>query len=59
VVSILTLLVTIPLIPVSTFRLPWQFVEGRMSGWRPFNIHYHLGVDGISLLLILLTASPP
>ena len=32
-----------------------QFVE--MHDWIPrFNIHYHLGVDGISVLFILLTA---
>jgi NADH-quinone oxidoreductase subunit M len=32
-----------------------QFVE--MHDWIPrFNIHYHLGVDGISMLFILLTS---
>jgi NADH-quinone oxidoreductase subunit M len=57
VVSILTLLVTIPLYTgfnVQTAAM--QFVEGPYVWVAAFNIHYHLGVDGISLLLILLTS---
>jgi len=49
-------LVTIPL--YAQFRLQgagMQFVE--KLDWIPrFNIHYHLGVDGISMLFILLNA---
>ena len=56
ITSVITLLLTIPLytgFDVSTHEM--QFVE--KSAWIPaFNIHYHLGVDGISMPLILLTA---
>lgn len=50
------LLVTVPL--YSGFELgtaAMQFVE-KASWIERFNIHYHLGVDGISLWLVLLTA---
>ncbi|MBY0575843.1 MAG: NADH-quinone oxidoreductase subunit M [Gallionellaceae bacterium] len=54
--SVLGFLVTIPLYTGfvrDTSKM--QFVE--LRNWIPhFNIHYHLGVDGISVLLILLTA---
>jgi NADH-quinone oxidoreductase subunit M len=54
--SIISFLVTIPLytrfqLDVGTF----QFQE--LATWIPaFNIHYHLGVDGFSVPLILLTS---
>ena len=54
--SLVSLAVTVPL--YTGFQLgtaAMQFVE--KSAWiERFNIHYHLGVDGISLWLILLTA---
>ncbi|MDD3883532.1 MAG: NADH-quinone oxidoreductase subunit M [Gallionella sp.] len=54
--SVLGFLVTIPLytrFAVDTSEM--QFVE--MHDWiARFNIHYHLGVDGISVLFIILTA---
>jgi NADH-quinone oxidoreductase subunit M len=54
--SVLGFLVTIPL--YTNFvrdTSEMQFVE--MHEWIPrFNIHYHLGIDGISVLFILLTA---
>ncbi|MBW4047863.1 MAG: NADH-quinone oxidoreductase subunit M [Proteobacteria bacterium] len=54
--SILSFLVTIPL--VTNFNLAdagMQFVE-RAPWIEPFNIHYYLGIDGISLWFIPLTA---
>jgi NADH-quinone oxidoreductase subunit M len=54
--AIASLLVTLPLI--SGFQLgtsEMQFVEKSMWIER-FNVHYHLGVDGISLWLVPLTA---
>ena len=54
--AIASLLVTLPLI--SGFQLgtsEMQFVE-KISWIERFNVHYHLGVDGISLWLIPLTA---
>jgi len=55
VTSIITFLVSIPLysgFEVSTASM--QFVEHAV--WIPaFNINYHLGIDGISMPLILLT----
>jgi NADH-quinone oxidoreductase subunit M len=54
--AIVSLAVTVPL--YAQFELgtaAMQFVE--KSLWiKRFNIHYHLGVDGISLWLVLLTA---
>ncbi len=54
--SIASFLVTLPL--YDGFQLgtsAMQFVE--TSSWIPrFNVNYHLGVDGISLWLVLLTA---
>ena len=54
--STLGFLVTIPLYTgFARDTSEMQFVE--MHDWiRSFNIHYHLGVDGISVLFILLTA---
>jgi NADH-quinone oxidoreductase subunit M len=54
--AIASLLVTLPLI--SGFQLgtsEMQFVE-KLNWIERFNVHYHLGVDGISLWLIPLTA---
>jgi NADH-quinone oxidoreductase subunit M len=53
--AVLTLLVSIPLytqFDITTANM--QFVE-KVSWISSFNIHYHLGVDGISMPLILLT----
>lgn len=56
IVSVITLLLTIPLytgFDVSTYQM--QFVE--KTPWiSAFNVNYHLGIDGISMPLILLTA---
>jgi len=54
--SIISLLVTIPLITgFNDGTAAMQFVE--QSNWiERFNISYHLGIDGISLWLIVLTA---
>jgi len=54
-VSLLTLL--------ASLHLPWYFVRGQSgfqfeadSQWIAHpNIHYHLGIDGISLWLVVLT----
>jgi NADH-quinone oxidoreductase subunit M len=54
--ALVSLAVTIPL--YTGFELgtaAMQFVE-KMPWIERFNIHYHLGVDGISLWLVLLTA---
>jgi len=54
--SIASFLVTLPL--YAGFQLgtsAMQFVE-KASWIERFNVHYHLGVDGISLWLVLLTA---
>jgi NADH-quinone oxidoreductase subunit M len=54
--SVASFLVTLPL--YSGFQLgssAMQFVE-KASWIERFNVHYHLGVDGISLWLVLLTA---
>ncbi|OIQ99848.1 NADH-quinone oxidoreductase subunit M [mine drainage metagenome] len=54
--ALLSLLVTIPL--VTGFNMAdagMQFVE-RAPWIEPFNVHYHLGIDGISLWFIPLTA---
>jgi len=54
--SLVSFLITLPL--YSGFQLgtsAMQFVE--KAPWiERFNVHYHLGVDGISLWLVLLTA---
>ena len=52
----LGLLVTHPAVDALRARSPaMQFVE--MAPWIPrFNVHYHLGVDGISMPLILLNS---
>ena len=55
-VALLTLLVSLPLwFGFDTSTAQMQFVE-RHSWISSFNIYYHLGVDGISMPLILLTA---
>jgi NADH-quinone oxidoreductase subunit M len=58
VVSIVTFVLTIPL--WTEFQLgtaEMQFVERSAEPWIPaFNIYYHLGIDGISMPLILLTS---
>ncbi|MEZ7849051.1 MAG: NADH-quinone oxidoreductase subunit M [Polaromonas sp.] len=54
--SVISLLVTLPL--YSRFQLgtsAMQFVESQ-SWIERFNVNYHLGVDGISLWFVLLTA---
>ena len=54
--SVISLLVTIPL--YTGFRLgtaEMQFVE-KTSWIERFNVNYHLGVDGISVWFVLLTA---
>ncbi len=56
VVAVLTFIATIPLYTgfnLNTYTM--QFVEN-YSWIEAFNIRYHVGVDGISLLLILLTS---
>jgi len=58
VVAVLAFVVTLPLyLNFNPGTAAMQFVEGPYV-WvaAPFNIHYHLGVDGISLLLVLLTS---
>jgi len=55
--SILTLLATIPLytgFDASTYTM--QFAEGPYIWIKAFDINYNLGIDGISLLMILLTS---
>ncbi|MCI0399711.1 MAG: NADH-quinone oxidoreductase subunit M [Gammaproteobacteria bacterium] len=56
VVSLITCALCVPLyIGFNTSTHQMQFVE--FAPWiTTFNINYHLGIDGISLLLILLTA---
>ncbi|MEZ5618454.1 MAG: NADH-quinone oxidoreductase subunit M [Rhodocyclaceae bacterium] len=55
-VAVAGFLVTLPLYAgFDTQTSTMQFVE--MGDWIPrFNIHYHLGVDGISVLFILLNS---
>ena len=50
------LLVTLPLYTGFDMNTPtMQFVE--LSSWIPrFNINYHLGVDGISMLFVILNS---
>nr|WP_297526082.1 NADH-quinone oxidoreductase subunit M [uncultured Roseateles sp.] len=54
--AVLSFLVTLPLISgFDTSTAAMQFVE--VATWIPrFNIHYHLGVDGISMWFVPLTA---
>ena len=56
-VSVITFLLSIPLwtgFAVGTAEM--QFVERSVEPWiAAFNIYYHLGIDGISMPLILLT----
>ena len=54
--SIASFLVTLPLyLGFALGTSGMQFVE-KVSWIERFNVHYHLGVDGISLWLVLLTA---
>ena len=55
VVSVITFLVSVPLFTAfDTSTAAMQFEE--RTSWIPaFNVYYHLGVDGISMPLILLT----
>ena len=55
VVSVITFLVSVPLFTAfDTGTAAMQFEE--RTSWIPaFNVYYHLGVDGISMPLILLT----
>src|SRR5207248_3022206 len=54
--AIVGFLVTIPLVTgFQTGTSAMQFVE--LAPWIPrFNVNYHLGVDGISVLFILLNS---
>ena len=54
--AIVSLLVTLPVISgFDGATAAMQFVE--KSAWVPrFNIHYHLGVDGLSMWFVSLTA---
>ncbi len=56
-VSVVTFLVSIPLwTGFERGTAAMQFVEKGEQAWIPaFNIYYHLGIDGISMPLILLT----
>ena len=54
--AIVSFLVTIPLITgFDTATAAMQFVE-KTSWIERFNVHYHLGVDGLSVWFVLLTA---
>ena len=54
--AIASFLVTIPLVTgFDTSTAQMQFVE-RLPWIERFNVHYHLGVDGISVWFVLLTA---
>jgi NADH-quinone oxidoreductase subunit M len=54
--SLLSLLVTLPLITrFDTSTAAMQFVE-KTSWIERFNVHYHLGVDGLSMWFVPLTA---
>ncbi len=56
VFSLATFFLTIPLYTdFNKLTADMQFVE-RLSWIEAFNIYYHLGIDGISILLIVLTA---
>ena len=56
IVAVATFILTIPLFTLFDTGTPMmQFVE--QAPWIPtFNINYHLGIDGISMPLILLTS---
>src|SRR5258706_328695 len=55
--SILSFLATIPLyIGFNAAKYTMQFVEGPYIWIKAFDINYYLGIDGISLLMILLTS---
>ena len=55
-ITILTFLVSLPLVTGFQTNAQFQFVKN--VPWiaaGPFQMHYHVGIDGISLLLLLLT----
>ena len=55
-IALATFAVTIPLYTgFNSHSAALQFVE-KYSWIPPFNIYYHIGIDGISLLLVLLTS---
>jgi len=56
IIALATFAVTIPLyVGFNAHSAAMQFVE--LRDWIPaFNIRYHIGLDGISLLLVLLTS---
>ena len=56
IVALATFVVTIPLYTgFNPHTAAMQYIE--LRDWIPaFSVHYHLGVDGISLLLVLLTS---
>jgi NADH-quinone oxidoreductase subunit M len=55
-VAVLGFIVTLPLVTgFDTATAAMQFVE-KASWIERFNVHYHLGVDGISVWFVLLTA---
>jgi len=55
-IALATFAVTIPLYTgFNSHSASLQFVE-KYSWIPPFNIYYHIGLDGISLLLVLLTS---
>ncbi len=54
--AVVSFLVTIPLVTgFDNAALPMQFVE-KLPWIERFNVHYHLGVDGISVWFALLTS---
>ncbi len=55
--SLLTFVLSIPLYTAfDSGTAAMQFVEGPIDWIPQFNIHYHLGVDGIAMPLIILTS---
>lgn len=56
VAAVISFLVTLPLLSgFDNASASMQFVE-KLSWIERFNVHYHVGVDGISLWFVLLTA---
>ena len=55
-VSVITFLVSLPLVTGFQSNAEYQFVE--QASWitvGPFQMNYHIGIDGISLWLVILT----